>query len=163
MGRRAAAPALCCCAAALKRGVGAVREYRLWSRFAGGRTTGQTGSSSSPLHDPSLVVRGDSPGDRAKAQPNPTARRQLVLKVMLGVVAAPGLIALATGSTTAWWVFVGMLAVFGAYLVVVFHARRLRAEREINVAFFGRANAADAGLEEVFSDADGHQLDEVGA
>ena len=140
-----------------------MREYRFWSRFARGRTTGQTRSSSSPLHDPSLVVRGDSPGDRAKAQPNPTARRQLVLKVMLGVVAAPGLIALATGSSTAWWAFVGMLAVFGAYLAVVFHARRLRAEREINVAFFGRANAADTGLEEVFSDADAHQLDEVGA
>ncbi len=68
--------------------------------------------------------------------------------LVLAAIALPALVALATGSSTAWWVFVGMLPVLGVYLAVLFYARRVRAEREINVAFFGGQGEAGRGLEE---------------
>ena len=55
-----------------------------------------------------------------------------------------------------------MLPVFGVYLVIVLYARRVRAEREINVAFFGRPGGPGRSLEDVFSGS-GSQLDEVSA
>jgi len=82
--------------------------------------------------------------------------------MLVGVVAVPALVALATGSSTAWWVFVGMLPVFAVYLAVVLYARRVRAEREINVAFFGSRSGAAKGWDDVFSGS-GSQLDEISA
>ena len=70
------------------------------------------------------------------------------------MIAVPALVALATGYSAAWWVFVGMLPVFGIYVAVVFYARRVRAEREINVAFLGSAPGPGAGLEDMFAGRD---------
>ena len=70
---------------------------------------------------------------------------------MLLTLAVPLVIALATGWAAAWWVVVAMLPVLGAYVAILVRARRLMAEREIDVAFFGPAGRAGSGLEDVFS------------
>ena len=71
--------------------------------------------------------------------------------VVAGAVAAPGLVALATGSSAAWWGFLVLVPVVLAYVGVLFRTRRHLAEREFNVAFFGKSRRGAAGLEEVFS------------
>jgi hypothetical protein len=161
-----AGPELCTATVAvaqlpLKRGVGAVREYRLWSRRARERLDGHP-RSSSPGYE--THVRGSvQPSDsRAGARIDTTVRRRRALELVIAVIAVPALVALATGSSTAWWVFLGMLPLFCVYLGVVFYARRLRAEQEINVAFFGNSRGAAAGLEDVFAGSTS-ALDEISA
>jgi hypothetical protein len=137
-----------------------VGEYQAWSLRARGGLNGYQRSSSSV--NAQVAPRVVAPGDGLMAHPGMTTRRRRVLELVLAAIAVPALVALATGSSAAWWVFVGMLPVFGVYLAIVLYARRVRAEREINVAFFGRASEADRSLDDVFSGS-GSQLDEVSA
>jgi hypothetical protein len=97
-----------------------------------------------------------------RGHPDTTTRRRRVLELVLAVIAVPALVALATGSSTAWWVSVGMLPVLGTYLAVLLYARRVRAEAEFNVAFFGGPAESGRGLEDVFLPGTTH-LDEVSA
>jgi hypothetical protein len=127
-----------------------VPDYRSWSRVARGRTDGLEGGAKSPTGVPPQVG-----ADTA-------VRRRRALGLLLGAIALPALVALATGSTAAWWVFVGMLPVFGIYLVVVLYARRVQAEREINVAFGGSAIRGRRSWDDVLATRDS-QLDEVSA
>jgi hypothetical protein len=145
----------------LKRGVGAVRKYRVWSRAAREQVDGYA-NESSPALKPQVISKRALSGARATTHHDTSARRRRVLELLVCAVAVPALVALATGSSTAWWVFVGMLPVFGVYLGVVLYARRVRAEREINVAFFGSAGRSQRGWDDVFSGSDS-QLDEVSA
>jgi hypothetical protein len=93
------------------------------------------------------------PGVRSR-RPNATVRRRRVLTVMCTAVALPALVALATGSMTAWWVVVAMLPFVSTYVAVLFRTRRRMAEREINVAFYGSAGGTIVGLEEMFTTRD---------
>lgn len=97
-----------------------------------------------------LPVRG-----RSRA----AVRRRQVLTVLGVALAVPALAAVATGSTVAWWVVAALLPLVCAYLAVLFHNRRLLAEREINSAFLGSAGRTDATLAELFADPFEH-LDE---
>jgi hypothetical protein len=137
-----------------------VRKYWLWSRCARERFDGHSGSSS-PALSAQVAPKRAVPDVRARPRPDITTRRRHALQLILGVIAVPALVALATGYSAAWWVFVGMLPVFGIYVAVVFYARRVSAEREINVAFLGSTPGPGAGLEDMFAAAT--QLDEVGA
>jgi Flp pilus assembly protein TadB len=87
---------------------------------------------------------------RGRSHLSAAVRRRRVLAVMLGVLAVPAVIGLATGSAAAWWAVVAFLPVVCTYLAVLFRARRLMAEREINLAFFGSVNRAGHGLEDAF-------------
>ncbi len=135
-------------------------EFQSWSRHARGDLNGRASSSSTVLNAQS--ARQSEGLVATMSHPDSTTRRRHVLEMLFGIIAVPALIALATGSSTAWWVFVGMLPLFGVYLVVVLYARRVRAEREINFAFFGRPGETGRGLEDVFAGS-GAQLDEVSA
>jgi hypothetical protein len=137
-----------------------VREYGLWSRRAREGFDGHSGSSSPALSPPVTAKRAET-ATRARPRPDIVTRRRHALELILAVIAVPALVALATGSSAAWWVFVGMLPVIGIYVAVVFYARRVRAEREINIAFLGSSPGPGAGLEDMF--AAGSQLDEIGA
>jgi hypothetical protein len=81
---------------------------------------------------------------------------------MFTAISVPALVALATGSMTAWWVVVAMLPFVSTYVAVLFRTRRRMAEREINVAFYGTAGGTLAGLEEMFTARDA-PLERVGA
>ena len=129
-----------------------MREYLGWSRRAHEGTNAQTPSVSSQPYQ--LRVVPPAAMGQARAQADSAARRRRVLMVMAGAVAAPALVALATGSNAAWWGLLALVPVVLAYLGVLFRTRRHMAEREFNVAFFGRGRRGAAGLEEVFS---GHQ------
>jgi hypothetical protein len=74
-----------------------------------------------------------------------------VLSFLLGALAVPVAIALATGSTAAWWVALALLPVVLAYVAVLFHARRMMAEREINLAFGGQSIRSLGDLEDIFA------------
>ncbi len=127
-----------------------MREYLAWSSRAHKRANGQTSSVSSPPYQ--LRVVPPSAFDQgAKAQADSAARRRRALMVVAGAVAAPALVALATGSSAAWWGFLVLVPVVLAYVGVLFRTRRHLAEREFNVAFFGKSRRGAAGLEEVFS------------
>lgn len=134
-------------------------EYQAWSRRARGSANGY-GVSSSASNTQAVQWRGEA--ITSAKHPDTTTRRRRALELLVGIVAVPALIALATGSSTAWWVFVGMLPVFGIYLGVLLYARHVRAEREINVAFFGRTGGPQRSLDDVFAGT-GSQLDEVSA
>jgi hypothetical protein len=138
-----------------------VREYWSWSRRARERLDGQP-SSSSPGYEAHVPRSAQPSATQSRGHLDSTTRRRRALELVLAVISVPALVALATGSSTAWWVFVGMLPLFCVYLGVVFYARRLRAEQEINVAFFGNARGAAPGLEDVFAGTTS-ALDEVSA
>jgi hypothetical protein len=70
---------------------------------------------------------------------------------MLLTLAVPLVVALATGWAAAWWVVVALLPVVMTYIAILVRARRLMAEREIDLAFFGPAGRVAHDLEEVFS------------
>ena len=86
-----------------------------------------------------------------------------MLTVLLSALAVPTLVALVTGAAVAWWVVVALLPLVCAYLAVLFRTRRIMAEREINVAFFGGTERTDATLEELFPNRSGYMADELGA
>lgn len=90
-----------------------------------------------------------TPGARSRARS--IARQRQVLAVLLVCLAIPALVAVATGSTAAWWVVLALLPLVCTYVAVLFRARRVQAEREFNVAFLGGSNVATMGLEEIFS------------
>jgi len=145
-----------------------VREYLAWSRRAREGTSEYAPPVPSPVYQLRAVPAVAAPDEQMAAQGGIAARRRRVLTVIVGVVAAPALVALATGSSIAWWVLLGMLPVALVYLAVLYHARRQRAEREFNVAFFGKTRRGAAGLEEVFPGSQGtewapSQWDGVGA
>jgi len=73
---------------------------------------------------------------------------------MFTAVSAPALVALATGSMTAWWVVVAMLPFLSTYVAILFRTLRRMAEREINVACYGSAGGTIVGLEEMFTTRD---------
>ena len=101
-------------------------EYQSSSRHARGDLNGRASSSSTVLTV--VSTKAERGTRRDHVAPDSTTRRRHVLEMLFGVIAVPALIALATGSSTAWWVFVGMLPLFGVYLAVVLYARRVRAE-----------------------------------
>ncbi len=135
-------------------------EYRSWSRVARGRVGGLEAESSVAFK--SQLISKSPTGVATQGGPDTAVRRRRALELLLGAIAIPALVALTTGSSAAWWVFVGMLPVFGVYLVVVLYARRVKAEREINAAFGGSAINARRGWDDVFSARDS-RLDEVSA
>jgi hypothetical protein len=134
-----------------------VREYLAWSRRAHQGPGEQSSSVPSPpprlrvasqlqvVPPPAVVEQA-----RARAQAEAAARRRRLLTVVVAAVAAPALVALATGSDAAWWGFLVLVPVVLAYLGILFRNRRRMAEREFNVAFFGKSRRGAAGLEEVF-------------
>jgi hypothetical protein len=79
------------------------------------------------------------------------ARRRRVLGALLTALAVPALAAVVTGSSAAWWAVMVLLPIVCTYVAVLFRARRLMAEREINMAFFGGQDRFDGGLEDLFS------------
>jgi hypothetical protein len=149
------------CAAAFEKGSGAVREHRLWSRHARERFNGHPGSSL-PTKEVPVPTSGRRSGVHPKTHLDTTTRRRRALELILAVMAVPALVALATGSSTAWWVFIGMLPIFCIYLAVVLYARRLRAVEEMNVAFFGNAKVAPPAWEDIFAVGDS-ALEEISA
>jgi hypothetical protein len=137
-----------------------VRKYRFGSRNAPFSASGYAVLYSSTRPEPMRPVALSRPlpvagADlakvrRARSRAQAAARRRLVLTVLLFALAVPLLLALATGSTGAWWAVVALLPVVFAYLAVMFRARRLSAEREINVAFFGGPQRGEFGLDDMF-------------
>jgi hypothetical protein len=93
------------------------------------------------------------PVARSKARAGTIARQRRVLSVMLLTLAVPLVVALATGWAVAWWAVVALVPVMCTYVAILMRTRRMMAEREIDVAFFGPAGRAPAGLEDVFSSA----------
>jgi hypothetical protein len=130
-----------------------VRKYRLRSRrapqgFAVLYASGQ-------VRQPAPVRSASRTASRARA----AARRRLVLTVLLVALGIPVLVGLATGSTAAWWVAVCLLPVVCSYMAVLFRTRRMSAEREINVAFFGGPQRGEFGLDGVLAAGyDGEEL-----
>ena len=124
---------------------------------------GWTGTQYFCLHErpfkPSRPVRplnrAGVPAARSKARAGTIARQRRVLSVMLSTLAVPLVVALATGWAAAWWAVVALLPVLCTYVAILMRTRRLMAEREIDVAFFGPAGRVALGLEEVFSGAGG--------
>ena len=108
---------------------------------------------SPPLDRASAVQRLPAPAVPNR-RANASLRRRRVLTVMFTAISVPALVALATGSMTAWWVVVAMLPFVCTYMAVLFRTRRRMAEREINVAFYGSAGGTIAGLEEMFTSRD---------
>ena len=78
------------------------------------------------------------------------ARRRLVLSVLFVALGVPFLVAVATGSAAAWWAVLALLPLVCTYLAVLFRSRRLTAEREINVGFFGGSERGEFGLDDMF-------------
>ena len=113
-----------------------MREYSLWSRRASKGLNGYAALFSPPLDRASAVTRLPAPAV-ANRRANASLRRRQVLTVMFTAISMPALVALATGSMTAWWVVVAMLPFVSTYVAVLFRTRRRMAEREINVAFYG--------------------------
>jgi hypothetical protein len=127
-----------------------VREYSLWSRRAPKGLNGYAALFPLTPERPKATVRMAPPTVRSR-RANATVRRRRVLTVMLTALAVPALVALATGSMTAWWVVVAMLPFVSTYFAILFRTRRRMAEREINVAFYGSAGGTIVGLEEMFT------------
>jgi hypothetical protein len=96
------------------------------------------------------------PVARSKVRAGAIARQRRVLTVMLGALAVPLVVALATGWAAAWWVVVALMPVLFAYIAILVRARRLMAEREINTAFFGPSGRVAYRLEDVFAGAGEH-------
>jgi hypothetical protein len=138
-----------------------VREYSLWSRRAPKGLNGYAALFPSRQDVPKAAPRTVPPAVRAR-RANATIRRRRVLTGMFIALAVPALVALATGSMTAWWVVVAMLPFVSTYVAVLFRTRRRMAEREINVAFYGSAGGTIVGLEEMFTARDA-PLERVGA
>lgn len=142
-------------------------KYGLWRHRA------QTGTNGYAVLYPSAASTARRAGrvpvavPRAVPRRSPraaaAARRRRALATLLVALGIPTLIALVTGSAAAWWVVVALLPVVCGYLAVMFHNRRLMAEREINMAFSGPAGRGLTGLEEMFSVPDGHGLEDLGA
>jgi len=132
-----------------------VRKYRNWSRNATAGACGFAVLYQSPRFEPARVVGAARPafplGGRTRSRARAAARRRLVLTVLLVALGIPLLVALATGSVAAWWAVVSVLPLLCAYLAVMFRSRRLLAEREINVAFFGGPERGEFGLDDVFA------------
>jgi hypothetical protein len=89
---------------------------------------------------------GRSDGVRSQA----AVRRRQVMTALLVCLAVPLLLAVVTGSSGAWWAVVVMLPLVSAYTAVLYRARRLLAEKEMNAAFQGSASRPEATLEELF-------------
>ena len=138
-----------------------MREYSLWSRRAPKGLNGYAALFSPPVDRASAVTRLPAPAV-ASRRANASLRRRQVLTVMFTAISVPALVALATGSMTAWWVVVAMLPFVSTYMAVLFRTRRRMAEREINVAFYGSAGGTLVGLEEMFTARD-TPLERVGA
>jgi hypothetical protein len=150
-----------------------VREYLARSRPAHEGPGEQTSPVSPPpsrlrvAYHLQVVPPASMEPARAQARADGAARRRRALTVMVAAVAAPALVALATGSSAAWWGFLVLVPVVLAYLGILFRNRRRMAEREFNVAFFGKSRRGAAGLEEVFPGHEGppwglNQWDGVG-
>lgn len=127
-----------------------MREYSLWSRRAPKGLNGYAALFPSAPERPKATARMAPPTVRSR-RANATVRRRRVLTVMFTALAVPALVALATGSMTAWWVVVAMLPFVSTYVAILFRTRRRMAEREINVAFYGSAGGTIVGLEEMFT------------
>lgn len=143
-----------------------MRKYRLWPRHSQVGTNAYAvlyGRPAEPSRRLSLVGAPPRTTARSRCRAKAAVRRRRVLTVLLSALAVPALVALATGWAAAWWVVLGLLPLVCAYLAVLFRTRRLMAEREINVAFFGAADRTDATLEELFPDRFAHSGDELGA
>jgi hypothetical protein len=67
-------------------------------------------------------------------------RRRVLVVLSAGLLGAISLAA-ATGSVAAWWAVLGLLPLLCSYVAVLFRAKRLLAEREMNLAFFGAKRA----------------------
>ena len=138
-----------------------MRKYQVWPGRAQAGMDGYAVllSSRAPFK-PSRPVRplsrAGAPVARSKARAGTIARQRRVLSVMLSTLAVPLVVALATGWAAAWWIVVALLPVLFTYVAILVRARRLMAEREIDVAFFGPAGRVAYGLEEVFSGASEH-------
>ena len=141
-----------------------MRKDQIWSRRAQAGFKGYAAlypQAAEPRRKPTVLsVRSQLPeplvpaparSGRAKARADAAARQRLVLTVLFSALFLPALVALATGSSTAWWVVLAVLPFVCAYLAVLFRARRLQAEKEFNTAFLGGARLSAAGLEDIFS------------
>ena len=96
-----------------------MREYSLWSRRASKGLNGYAALFSPPLDRASAVTRLPTPAV-ANRRANASLRRRQVLTVMFTAISMPALVALATGSMTAWWVVVAMLPFVSTYVAVLF-------------------------------------------
>lgn len=72
------------------------------------------------------------------------------MTALLTCLAIPLFLAFATGSSAAWWAVLVMLPLVAAYTAVLYRARRVMAEKEINAAFLGAPDRTEASLEELF-------------
>ncbi|MGH9104793.1 MAG: hypothetical protein ACRDZX_02955 [Acidimicrobiales bacterium] len=91
------------------------------------------------------------------------ARRRRGFAAVIGLLSVMVLVAVVTGSSVAWWAFVAFLPVVCAYLAVLSRARRLMAEREINIAFLGGAERDEAGFDQLLRAPRGEGWDQRGA
>jgi hypothetical protein len=131
-----------------------VRQYRLWPRGdqkgpngyppAAVRYRAQVGAPSPYRPQLGLVA---APRRRSHG----AVRRRRVLVVLGLALVVPSVAGVLTGAAAAWWAVAALLPFACAYVAVVMHTRRRTAEREINIAFFGRASRTEASLEEVFT------------
>ena len=142
-----------------------MRKYSLSSRPARVGSSGFAVLYASPrsVARTGAMAQGRIIAGHSRSRARAAARRRRVLSVLFIALAVPLALALFTGSTAAWWVVLALLPLTCAYLAVLFRTRRLMAEREINVAFFGGPDRVETGLEDVFSARYAHEVEELPA
>lgn len=72
------------------------------------------------------------------------------MSALLVCLTVPLLVAVATGSSAAWWAVLAILPLVSVYTAVLYRARRLLAEKEMNAAFVGAGGRSEATIEDLF-------------
>jgi len=129
-----------------------MRKYLFWPDNAAVRgfaVLNSSGQVRQTVHQTAHQTAQTGGTSRSRSKARVAARRRLVLTVLLVALCLPVLVGLATGAAAAWWVAICLLPVVCTYLAVLFRTRRLSAEREINVAFFGGPQRGEFGLDDM--------------